>query len=104
MLKTDLYVTVMPDGSEWGVPLSVIAENKARYYMSIDEVSFEESLEETYKVFEEFESEIADWASNNMDWSEVSAFAILLRAGSTDFDEGWTNGEHFLTAPPEGVQ
>lgn len=105
MKKTDLYVTVMPDGSEWGVPVSVIAENKAQYYAKVDNLSFQESLDETYKVFEDFEDEIGDWAQNNMDWEEVRAHAVLLRAApDIDYQEGWTNGEHFITETPEVVR
>jgi hypothetical protein len=106
MEKTDWFVTVLPDGSEWGIPLSLIAENKAQYYAQVDNMSFEEALEETYKVFEEFEYEIEDWATNNMNWSDVQSQAVLLRAANAeiDFQEAWVNGEHFLTDAPEVIR
>lgn len=92
------YRIKMPDGSVWGVPVRVIAHNRAKYYaknhpdMGGD---FEKSLnEDTIPLFESDHSEIEDWAKNNMYWSEAVEEAVeIIEAPSPDFEEGWMNGE-----------
>jgi len=87
----------MPDGSKWKVPVRVIAENRAKYYLGKKEYStLEESLkEDTLPLFEEDEFEVEDWASNNMDWEDVEKYAIQIKSNqmsNEDFQEGWVNG------------
>lgn len=41
--------------------------------------------------------EIHDWASNNMNWDEVKAHAIQVKAADVDFQEGWVNGEYSIS-------
>lgn len=40
------------------------------------------------------DSEIHNWAGNNMNWSYVSAYAVIQPAKHTkvDFQDGWLNG------------
>ena len=91
--KSVLKVT-MPDGSVWGVPVSVIAASRAAYYAPEFGGDLERSLkEDTLPLFAEDDYEVADWAANNMNWSDVSAVAKLISSGSVDFEDGWANGE-----------
>ena len=88
----------MPDGSKWDVPVKKIAENRARYYMKDPELgTFEKSYnEDTIPLFESDDYEIEDWASNNMNWKDVVAFARKVeshRMADSDFQEGWINGD-----------
>lgn len=83
----------MPDGSKWDVPVSVIAENRAKYYSHEYGGDVQKSLEEdTLPLFEADRYEIEDWAANNMNWSDVEKMAQLAVASETDYQEGWVNG------------
>ncbi len=100
-----VYVVTMVDGSEWGVPVDVIARSRADYYK--DEVGgdLQRSLDEdTYPLFESDESEIHDWASNNMNWSDVRSYAWKIKdrkpLTERDFQEAWVNGEHEVRELP----
>ena len=84
----------MPDGSKWGVPVEVIARNRAAHYAHEFDGDVERSLaEDTMPLFESDDYEVEDWAANNMNWSDVEAKAKKLQDAETDFQEGWVNGE-----------
>ena len=88
----------MGDGSKWDVPARPIAEARARCYAKSD--TGKESGSEFDKVFKE-ELEITledtflieDWASNNMNWSDVKDVAEKVSVMEVDFQEGWVNGD-----------
>jgi hypothetical protein len=86
------------DGSVWAVPVDVIARDRATHYACEFDGDIEKSLaEDTLPMFEECPAEIHDWASNNMNWSDVSHAAWKLRDAAlkpNDFQEAWMNGEH----------
>ena len=46
--------------------------------------------------FDTDDFEFADWAKNNMDWSDVSDKAVLVKhiQPEPDFEDGWVNGEY----------
>lgn len=94
----DKYLRVtMPDGSTWDIPILIIAENRAKYYAENDEDflgDVEKALEEdTLPLFASDEYEIMEWASNNMDWDDVSDFATMVEFSDCDYQEGWINGD-----------
>ena len=93
------YMTIeMPDGSWWKVPVAIIASNRAEAYKGeFDGDVFRSLNEDTIPLFSSDEYEIEDWAQNNMNWSDVSAHAVLVSSGSTDYQEGWVNGEKGFT-------
>lgn len=85
----------MPDGSKWDVPVMAVAMNRARYYADKDfNGDVERSLSmDTLPYFED-ESEILDWARNNMNWSDVVGVAVKVdEPTKVDFEEGWVNGD-----------
>lgn len=79
----------MPDGSIWGVPAELVAQDRADYY---GDKEGEESRKEEYANTLADDSELLDWAENNMNWNDVAHAAILICPGSVDFQEGWVNG------------
>jgi hypothetical protein len=92
-----VLTVAMRDGSVWAVPVSVIAEERARAYASEFEGDLERSLaEDTLPLFRDSEYEIKDWAVNNMNWSDVAHAAYLLRppAPLTNSDKqyAWNSG------------
>jgi hypothetical protein len=84
----------MPDGSRWDVPAHLIATSRAKYY----------AKNKFPKLFEhEFDStmgsldRLLDWAENDMNWSQVKAYATKVEgAQPVDYEDGWTNGEKEL--------
>jgi hypothetical protein len=88
-------IVEMPDGTRWGVPVEVIAYDRAKHYASEFDGDVERSLkEDTVPLFESDEFEIIDWAQNNMNWSDVEAHAGLMAQSEVepDYQEGWVNG------------
>lgn len=95
-LEKKMYKVSMPDGSVWAVPVLVIAKDRAEHYMDEFDDDLDKSLlEDTLPLFRERESEIEDWARNNMCWADVVDVAVQVLAPScaTDWEEGWANGD-----------
>lgn len=89
------YMTVeMPDGSKWGVPIDMIAIDRAKYYASEFGGDIKRSmLEDTIPLFESDEYAIQDWAVGNMDWSDFDGHQVKLSdAPAPDFQEAWLSG------------
>ena len=94
-MKKQIQIT-MPDGSIWGVPAELVAENRAEYYAEKDSSdkpdTFEKIKQREYAYTLEDNGTIIDWAENNMNWNDVEHAAILLRRARVDYQEGWVNG------------
>lgn len=90
-----LYIVTMPNGDQYGVPAEVIADNYAKYYESRGE-SYQENFDAMIHWFDTNDFEFADWAKNNMDWSDVKDKAVLVGSvkEEPDFEDGWVNGEY----------
>ena len=87
------YRITMSDNSKWDVPLWLIIINRAEYYAMVDEISIEESInEDTIPMFKGDTYEIQDWATGNMNWSEVEAASeCVCRPDTLDFQDEWCN-------------
>lgn len=86
--------TVMPDGSVWAVPVSIIAENRATHYAYEYGGDVKLSLsDDTIPLFESDDYEIEDWAVNNMNWSDFDGHQEKISDSKIDFQEGWAEGE-----------
>lgn len=91
------YRVTMPDGSDWEVPVRVIAECRAEYYGPLDKMTPEEALADTAELFEDDHYEVHDWASGNMNWDEVKHHAVKVADKAPDeinFQDGWVNGSY----------
>lgn len=94
------YVTTMPDGSRWAVPVSIIAAHRAKHYAHEFGGDIEKSLsEDTGPLFDDDDYEIEDWAQNNMSWKDVETSAVQIKGTECDYEEGWTNGDHEVLSP-----
>lgn len=93
-----LYVVTMSDGSRWGVPAEVIANHRAVYYAKIDpDTTYQEEYDAMIYWFDEGDYEFADWAKDNMNWSDVREQAIELprkQEAEPIWKECWVNGEY----------
>lgn len=89
------YVTTMPDGSKWAIPVTVIAADRANYYAKEFDGDAGKSLhDDTGPLFEADDFEIEDWAQNNMNWADVKDHAECIEPSKCDFQDGWMNGAH----------
>nr|DAN46409.1 MAG TPA: hypothetical protein [Caudoviricetes sp.] len=91
----------MSDFSVWRVPVQVIADSMTDCYVEECGEDREKAKAETEQLFTENEYEIEDWAANNMDWDEVKAHAVQVKAGEVDYQEGWINGNKCVTDDEE---
>ena len=89
----------MPDGSTWAIPVSVVAIDRATYYVKEGEYkTLQESLDDdTLPLFIDNEYDIHDWAANNMNWSDVKRRAVKIKDPDVDYQDGWMNGEYKIT-------
>ena len=97
-------IVTMPDGSEWAVPVAVIARHRAAYYAKEFDGDVERSLaEDTMPLFESDGYEVHDWAANNMRWEMVKEHAHQVKSSAAvDYEEGWCNGVYWLEDRQEG--
>lgn len=84
----------MPDGSTWGVPVSRVAQDRARHYANEFGGDVERSLnEDTLPLFEANPAAIEDWATGNMDWADVVDVAVKMSGPPElkrkDFVKAW---------------
>ena len=95
------YYIIMPDRSVWAVPVEVIARDRADHYKEEFDGDIERSLnEDTYPLFENNDYEVADWASNNMNWDDIVGSARWVAEHQSDTNtykmvDGWCNPEDF---------
>lgn len=114
----NLLVIEQKDGSMWGVPVEIIARNRAEHYKGEFGGDIEHSLaEDTIPLFSNDaptlicsesagDREIHDWASNNMNWSDVEPHAVKVMnapAEALDFQEAWVNGEYSVAPRNEAT-
>lgn len=89
-----LMTVEMPDGSKWGVPVELIARNRATHYASEFCGDVDRSLsEDTLPLFETDDYAIEDWAKNQMNWIDFDGHQVkVAEAPTPDFQEAWMNG------------
>lgn len=95
-------IVTMPDGSEWAVPVRVVAESHAKYYAKNYEGDTDAAMKlHTAPLFDSDADAITDWAENNMNWADVKDWAKQVKEPDcVDFDDGWVNGEKSISAIP----
>lgn len=94
------YMTVrMSDGSVYGVPVEMIARDRAKHYAHEFDGDIERSLnEDTLPLFSANYYEIEDWASNNMSWTDFDGHQVKLKdAPAPNFGKEWSNAEKYFS-------
>lgn len=83
----------MPDGSQWDVPVQLIADSRDAYYAKTDPEAKEDTIALCRTAHDNYE--IVDWVGNNMNWKDVRRYATPVppRRDKTDFQEGLANGD-----------
>jgi hypothetical protein len=96
------YLYVKFSDATYRIPAEVIADNRAAYFATHDtsETTPHDDSEWLRIYHEEFaytlndEYEITDWASNNLNWEDVSASAIRIEdAPKPDYANEWINAD-----------
>lgn len=89
------YNVTFSNGQTWSIPVAIIALNRARYFRSKEpEMNLEDHLIAIYKEFDEDKYLIEEWARNNMNWSDVSNFAVLQEEEKyINWEREWCNPE-----------
>lgn len=70
------FIEVEDTGFVWEVPLSAIADHRAKYYAARDK---DTTYQDEFDFVMEDDFEGLDWFFNNMDWSDVAAKATLVK-------------------------
>ena len=90
-------VVEMSDGKQWAVPALLIAKDRAAYYAKLDSERGEGDYDTIYEGEVDYalsnDYEITDWATGNMDWEDVSAYAIQLEVQppKPNYNKDWAN-------------
>jgi hypothetical protein len=88
------------DGKVYDIPAEFIAKTRAEYYAKVDANRGENFItvyNKELKIALEDDSEIIDWAFNNMDWVDVITRAVLLveqEPKIADYMKEWSNVKH----------
>lgn len=89
----------MPHGI-FDIPAKIIAEDRAKYYAKLDSESGDGLYGDIFKSELAYtlddDSELTDWASNNMNWSDVEKFAVEFPTMPETFpkemlERAWSN-------------
>lgn len=88
------YRVEMEDRSVWEVPVQVIVDSRDENYKSDEEDTIGFIRAGTLDRYE-----IEDWASNNMNWSDVKHLAskVTVVEIEPDWEDGWSNGKKGIT-------
>lgn len=97
-LKHKHMTMTLENGEVWGVPVAMIARNRAAHYAKEFDGNVERSLaEDTIPLFNSSDYDIHDWAVNNMNWSDFTGHQVKLKNGQgIDFQDEWMNAEKGL--------
>lgn len=83
------------DSSWWKIPVQIIAESRAKYFAKTDsedgEGEYDDIFNDELKYTLEDDTEIIDWAKNNMYWDDVKDFAIFEKQEKPNYSKEWIN-------------
>lgn len=91
---------VFSTGEIFEIPATVIAEDRAKYYANSDcqkdnTLKFSEVYAKELDYSLNDNGELLDWASNNMNWSDVEPHAKKVEKVNftCDYQDEWINSE-----------
>jgi len=104
MEKPYLKVEI-PNGEIWHIPCHVIAKDRAKYYAKKEADSLKDScdydtvckeiFDDQYAYTLKSDTELLDWANNNMDWADVQHHAEKQppKPAKPDYGHMWIGSE-----------
>lgn len=87
------------DAKVYDISAEVITKARAEYYAKLDAdrgEDYKKVYDEELKAGLEDDSEITDWAFNNMNWVDVAGHAVFVEqeSKSVDYHDEWVNVKH----------
>ena len=92
-------IVTFSDGSRWKISAKHIAHLRADYYVTVDVMAGDRTYEELYPAEYEYslgdDSELLDWANNNMNWIDAVTVAVQIRVDpkTPNYTKEWTNAD-----------
>lgn len=90
----------MSDGTMWDIPAETVAKSRADYYARWDsergDGTYHEVYEKEFEITMQNRYELLDYATNNMNWSDVVADAVQVPTpppAPADYAREWSNAE-----------
>ncbi len=81
------------DGSVWVVPVKVIVNNRATWYFKNNKFdTFEDAIKESIEYFED-RDDLIDWIYGNMDWKDLSTYAVRYKSPFYNYDTEFGSSE-----------
>lgn len=99
-------VVTFSDGSRWRVPASMIAASRASYYAKLETDRDGEDYGEIYDAEYDYtlkdDTELLDWAHNNMNWGDVACVAFIIPSEKelVDKQKEWGNADKVIEVVP----
>lgn len=97
-VKHPMIQITFPDGSIWEIPTIVISSHRASYYAKKESgrdtssLKYEKIYFREVRYTENNSDEIVDWISNNMNWSDISRNAVIIKTPpALNYDEYWSD-------------
>ena len=69
------------------IPVNIIAEDRANYYVNKYQRSFDQSYDESISAFNDYECLVEYWATKKMKWKEINSILKNLYQISLDQNE-----------------
>ncbi|BDI33449.1 hypothetical protein CCAX7_55000 [Capsulimonas corticalis] len=96
----------LENGEMFDIPAEVVARHRADSY-AIDEgergsLAYQKMFDEEFAYTLGSNSELSDWSSNNMNWSDLSLHArrVEVEKPKPDYEDLWAGAEReYLEAP-----
>lgn len=81
------------NGDCFDVPAEIIAKSRTSYYAEKDgfledSVEWDEEMELSMNSYE-----LSDWIGNNMDWEDVSEYAVQVKKDHQTYSEMWHSAD-----------
>lgn len=93
------YRITMPDGTDWDIPIKIIAKHHARFFSKQYDGDETQSLADcTLPMFTQHSYEIASWARNQMTWEDVKEHAVQVIKPAESYSIGWIKGKHKIVS------
>jgi hypothetical protein len=85
----------MPNLSRWRIPAEFIARHRATHYADFhkeESMPYQELYDAEFEMAMADDYEITNWASNNMNWSDVISVAERIDDEKFDYQMAWRVG------------
>ena len=99
-----VLIVTMPDSSWWEIPAHIIIDSMARYNAEEDvregdAEEFDDAYANHYAYAEEVPDEMIDWATYDMNWSDMKSHAQCIKdPAPQDYDDAWCDADKWVSS------